>query len=176
MQISHLWTLIDSDSTPIGQGKKVISRGDVRKLLLQWGQYGWTSSSGLAVRRSALLQVLPIPVDRPGGADAYLAATVPFFGEVGAIDEPLMFYRIHNSNQHLSRLPKLSLLLYQRELNERYINQAAAKTGLEQRFDLHEAACTDDTQGFVEVIEEFLADFRLKCSDCRLGRGQYPFV
>ena len=35
---------------------------------------------------------------RSEAADTYLTAAVPFYGEVGCIDEPLMFYRMHGNN------------------------------------------------------------------------------
>ncbi|MGF1480896.1 MAG: glycosyltransferase [Cyanophyceae cyanobacterium] len=135
VQISHGRISVNREGKPIGQGYLAHSRGDVRPLLLQWGKYAWSITSGLAYRRQTLQKVLPIPTQRSEAADTYLAATVPFYGEVGCIDEPLMFYRMHGNNLQ-ARNDDLKYLLHQREVTAAYINQAALKAGLNQQFDL----------------------------------------
>jgi glycosyltransferase involved in cell wall biosynthesis len=139
VQISHGRIAIDCDRTPIGSGSKTHNQGDVSHLLLRWGRYSMGITSALAYRRQVLEQVLPIPTLRHEAADTYLTAVVPFYGEVGCIDEPLMFYRIHGNNLQ-ARTENLQYLLKQRELNAEYINTTAAKIGLRDRFDLQQDA------------------------------------
>jgi glycosyltransferase involved in cell wall biosynthesis len=150
VQISHGRTSVDREGAIIGRDPTFFSQGDVRNLLLQWGRYAWAVTSALAYRRSALQQVLPIPTKQSevevitdqktdhlafGAADTYLTATVPFYGKVGCIREPLMFYRSHGDNKQ-SRSINLPYLIRQRELTAAYINQAASKVGLNRHFEL----------------------------------------
>ncbi len=139
VQISHGRIAVDCEGTPIGLGSKTHNQGDVSQLLLRWGRYAMGITSALAYRRQVLEQVLPIPTMRNEAADTYLTATVPFYGEVGCIDEPLMFYRIHGNNLQ-ARTDNIQFLLKQRELNAKYINVTAAKIGLGDRFDLQRDA------------------------------------
>ena len=139
VQISHGRISVDRNGNYIGLGSKTHNQGDVSQLLLQWGRYAMGITSAIAYRRLVLEKVLPIPTTRSEAADTYLTAVVPFYGEVGCIDEPLMFYRIHGSNLQ-ARTDKIHFLLEQRELNTKYINTAAAKVGLEARFDLRRDA------------------------------------
>lgn len=134
IQISHLWTTVDKEGTPIGSGASdILSQGDVRPLLLKWGKYASGIGSALAYRRSALEQVLPLQGEM--GMDSYLNATLPFYGEVGCINEPLMYYRIHGSNIR-AHSDNLARLIPQREAIATFINDAAAKVGLTERFDI----------------------------------------
>ena len=135
IQISHPWVAVNREGKPINRDLRTLSQGDVRNLLLQRGKYAWGISSGLAYRRSALNQVLPIP-RQPRAADTYLTATVPFHGEVGCIKEPLMFYRMHGNNRR-AHSDNIAYLVEQREDTAACINRAAASVGINQRFDIH---------------------------------------
>ena len=139
VQISHGRISVDRDGNPVGSGSKTHNQGDVSQLLLQWGRYSMGITSALAYRRQILEQVLPIPTVRSEAADTYLTAAVPFYGEVGCINEPLMFYRMHGNNLQ-AHTDNIEFLLKQRELNARYINGTAAKVGLSDRFDLQRDA------------------------------------
>lgn len=139
VQISHGRTAVNRDGKIIGTGSKTHNRGNVSGLLLQWGRYAMAITSALAYRREALERVLPIPTTRTEAADTYLTAAVPFYGEVGCIDEPLMFYRIHGSNLQ-ARTDNIEFLIRQREANAKYINVTAAKVGISDRFDLQRDA------------------------------------
>jgi glycosyltransferase involved in cell wall biosynthesis len=134
VQISHGRTSVDANGSIIGRDPRFFNQGDVRHLLLQWGKYAWAVTSALAYRRSVLDSVMPLP-KRPRGGDTYLTATVPFYGEVGCIQEPLMFYRLHGSNMN-ARTDNLGHLIEQFEDTYNCINQAAAKVGLSKRFDM----------------------------------------
>ena len=76
-----------------------LDEGDVRPRLLATGGYSTTVTSGLALRRDALLRVLPIP-EEPyrQGADGYLVRAIAFLGPVQAVDRPLARYRQHGAN------------------------------------------------------------------------------
>lgn len=139
VQISHGRIAVDRQGNHVGLGSKTHNQGDVSQLLLQWGRYAMAITSALAYRRQVLERVLPIPTTRSEAADTYLTAVVPFYGEVGCINEPLMFYRIHGNNLQ-ARTDKISFLVKQRELNAKYINTAAATVGLTARFDLQRDA------------------------------------
>lgn len=159
VQISHGRTAVDRQGRAIGSGSKTHNRGDVSKLLLHWGRYAMAITSALAYRRDALEKVLPIPTTRTQAADTYLTAAVPFYGEVGCIEAPLMFYRIHGNNLQ-ARTDNIQFLLQQREANAEYINATAAKVGLSDRFDLQRdadyrslKAVQRGTSSWLEVME-----------------------
>lgn len=140
VQISHWRTSVDQNGNPKGHhDPTTYSTGHVRDFLLQWGRYAWAITSALSYRREALEQVLPIPprqgLDELVFADTYFTATVPFYGEVGCINEPLMFYRQHGKN-YSARSINLSYLIRRRELTADYINATAKQLGLTQRFNL----------------------------------------
>ncbi|HEY9771496.1 MAG TPA: glycosyltransferase [Coleofasciculaceae cyanobacterium] len=166
VQISHGRIAVDRDGTPIGKGSKTHNQGDVSHLLLRWGRYAMSITSALAYRRQILEQVLPIPTTRNEAADTYLTAAVPFYGEVGCIDEPLMFYRIHGNNLQ-ARTDNIQFLLEQRESNANYINATAAKVGLRDRFDLERdadyrslKAVQQGTFSFIEMIQVIWLSWR----------------
>lgn len=81
------------------QGTAPLSTGEIWKTLLDIGGYVRVPTSGNALNRKALLPLFPIADEYKLTADDYLSVLVPFSGEVGAIDEPLGAYRIHDSNQ-----------------------------------------------------------------------------
>ena len=158
VQISHCWISVNREGLPVGRGSTMLSQGDVRNLLLKWGRYSMAITSGLAYRRAVLQQVLPIPTKRTEAADTFLTVTIPFHGEVGCINEPLMFYRIHGTNQQ-AHSGNWSRLLEQRELTAAYINETAAKVGLIDRFNSQRDADYRSLkalqQGGVSWIEAF---------------------
>jgi glycosyltransferase involved in cell wall biosynthesis len=76
-----------------------MQRGEVWRTLLSRGYYRFPPTSGLAFSRAALEQVLPMPdKDYRIAADGYLAALIPFYGSVEAIEVPLGAYRVHGNN------------------------------------------------------------------------------
>lgn len=138
VQISHGRTSIDREGNIIGNDPTFLNYGDVKPLLLKWGKYAWAITSGLCYRRSVLDLVAPLP-KRPRAADTYLTATVPFYGEVGNILEPLMFYRKHGSNRR-GQTNNISYILEQREDTAECINRAATRVGIAERFDIQRDA------------------------------------
>jgi glycosyltransferase involved in cell wall biosynthesis len=81
---------------PAGQA---LSSGELSHILLEEGVYTGVSTSGNALSRRALEQVMPIPDAYRTTADDYLSNLIPFYGDVVAIQEPLAAYRIHQQNQ-----------------------------------------------------------------------------
>lgn len=75
-----------------------LSHGDVRPELLRTGTFGVNVTSGLAFRREALAEVMPIPKGLRNAADGYLVRAIAFLGQVQRIDEALGSYRRHSSN------------------------------------------------------------------------------
>lgn len=134
VQISHGRTSVDKKGNIIGRDPTFFSQGDVRSLLLRWGKYAWAVTSGLSYRRWVIEQVFPIPSrGKAGASDTYLTATVPFYGEVGCIGEPLMYYRRHGNNKHANSTD-LSYFIWQKEVTANYINKTAQKVGIKEKF------------------------------------------
>lgn len=138
IQVGHCWISVNQQGIPIGRStSNVLSQGDVRQLLLKWGKYASAISSGLACRRWALEKVFPL--GNGWGVDAYLNVALPFYGQVGCINEPLMFYRMHGNNMRAYN-DNLSYLIQQRQNTARFINETAAKVGVSDRFELQRDA------------------------------------
>ncbi len=134
VQVGHCWISVDAEGLPVGSStSNVLSQGNVRDLLLKWGKYASTITSGLSCRRSVLEKVMPF--GKGWGVDAYLNVTLPFYGEVGGINEPLMFYRMHGKNIRAYN-NNLSYLIQQREATANFINEVAARAGITERFDI----------------------------------------
>ena len=134
LQISHGRTTIDAEGRVVGRDPTFFNQGDVKPLLLKWGRYAWAVTSALSYRRSILEKILPFPQE-PNTADTYLTATVPFYGEIGQIKEPLMCYRKHGKNMQVNT-SNISYLIKQREDTAKCINIAANNVGITQRFDI----------------------------------------
>ena len=95
-------TVVDGEGRPTGEyppPDAPLHRGDVRPLLVRRGVYSTAVCSGNAYARAAIEAIFPVPAKAFSyGADGYVNAAVPFFGEVRAIDERLGAYRIHGRN------------------------------------------------------------------------------
>jgi len=134
LQISHGRTTVDAEGRVVGRDPTFFNQGNVKPLLLKWGRYAWAVTSALSYRRSILEKLLPFPKE-PNTADTYLTATVPFYGEIGKINEPLMCYRKHGKNMQANN-NNISYLVKQREDTAKTINIAASNVGITQRFDI----------------------------------------
>ena len=139
VQVAHYWLGVDAEGQEIDIPQKTLSQGNVTQSLLKYGKYKSALTSALAYRRHILEQVMPIPLGHTYYADAYLMATVPFYGEVGTIDEPLMFYRLHNNNGHY-RQSDLTHHLEGRKAIASFVNDTAAKVGRSARLNLNNDA------------------------------------
>lgn len=101
-QIQARLDLVDSDGIAhdiFPPPESPLAQGDVRPLLARCGRYATTVTTGLAFTRTALEAVMPIPeLAFNRSADGYLAAVVPFHGDILSIDQPLGAYRRHPAN------------------------------------------------------------------------------
>jgi glycosyltransferase involved in cell wall biosynthesis len=138
VQIVHCKTIVNREGLTIGSGPNRFSQGDVRKLLLKWGQYVWETTSALSYRREALEQVLPIPPNAVG-VDCYFSMTIPFVGQVGSINKSLVFYRQHGNNMG-SRNPNRNHWMNIYETMAISINKVAAQAGINDHFDIQNNA------------------------------------
>lgn len=93
--------LIDEDGLSLGENycSRPLPRGDLTSLILNEANYVSTPSSGNAFSRTFLEKVMPMPeAEWRGAADGYLFNLAPLFGEIGAIDIAMGFYRMHDRN------------------------------------------------------------------------------
>ncbi|MBD2109840.1 glycosyltransferase [Nodosilinea sp. FACHB-13] len=101
-KVHYRLDVIDSEGQPRGfsypQGS-VLSRGDVAPYVLDRGTYTGVPTSGNALSRQALTNVMPIPAEFYTSSDDYLSVLMPLYGDVAAVETPLGAYRIHTSNQ-----------------------------------------------------------------------------
>jgi len=102
-KVHYRLAVVDSDGYPRGYTlppvSQPLSHGDLAPVVTQQGGYNGVPTSGNAISREALSQVMPIAEAYNTTSDDYLSALIPLFGEVIAIDRPLGAYRIHTSNQ-----------------------------------------------------------------------------
>lgn len=73
--------------------------GDLVGSLVEEGFSSFAVTSGVAVRRSVLLAMGPIPEDEfKNFAESFVIRSAPFHGRVVATDEPLGVYRVHGGS------------------------------------------------------------------------------
>ncbi|MEM9567832.1 MAG: glycosyltransferase [Cyanobacteria bacterium P01_E01_bin.34] len=138
VQLSHGRVTVNGQGKTIGRDPTFFSQGDVRSLLLEYGRYAWAVTSALSHRRWVLEAIAPFPA-RPQAADTFITATVPFYGEVGAIDDKLMYRRQHGSNRR-ARSANVDYLIEQRTDTRDCINRAARLTDCPQQLDIERDA------------------------------------
>jgi glycosyltransferase involved in cell wall biosynthesis len=97
----HPMVMVDAD----GKAKRFLvpseplPSGDLVPGIVRDGFGSFALTSGIAVRRSALERVGPIPEDQfRSTAEAFLIRTLPFIGRVAATSEPLGTYRSHTGS------------------------------------------------------------------------------
>lgn len=102
-KVHYRLQVVDIDSEPSGAfiptTTMKLSTGEVWRELVQSTGYISTCMSGNAYSRSALTHVFPIPDDYKTTADDYLMISMPFYGHLIGIEDPLGAYRIHDKNQ-----------------------------------------------------------------------------
>lgn len=101
-KVHYRLDVVDSEGKSLGisypQGTRLNS-GDISQLVLEMGVYAGVPTSGNAISRQALEQVMPIPSDFSTTSDDYLSVLIPLYGRVAAIELPLAAYCIHGDNQ-----------------------------------------------------------------------------
>ncbi len=94
--------VVNADGEPRGfsypQGG-TLDTGDISRSVLTVGTYTGVPTSGNALSRKMLEQVMPIPQEFNTTSDDYLSVLMPLYGKVAAVETPLGSYRIHTSNQ-----------------------------------------------------------------------------
>ena len=93
--------ILDVKGRPTGlhMPRLPVASGDVLSALLKTGRYVSSPTSGNVFNRRFLEQVLPIPeADWAKTADGYLNNCAPFYGTIGAIHQPLAYYRVHGQS------------------------------------------------------------------------------
>jgi hypothetical protein len=76
-----------------------LDAGNVLPLVLRTGRYITSPGSGNFYARSFLEKVVPVPAHEwPQSFDSYASVYAGFLGEIGAIQEPLGYYRVHRNN------------------------------------------------------------------------------
>jgi glycosyltransferase involved in cell wall biosynthesis len=110
-----------------------LDEGHVEHLLLRTGRYITTPGSGNFYARWLLERIMPVPVaEWPQSVDSYAATYAGFYGEIGAIQEPLGCYRVHDSNMTRSvadnsiDLPQIERLMGRGLRLRKLIEQIAA--------------------------------------------------
>ena len=104
------------------------------KLLRSGGHWSFAPASGISLRRDCALQIFPIPEQEfRSEADSYLFTQAPLSWAVGAIDDPVSFYRLHSSN--LTSSDRITVEYAQRVLAGiermcRALSATASKKGL----------------------------------------------
>jgi hypothetical protein len=102
-QVQWPLTELDAEARPTGETNPIspLSQGDLRSQLLAEGPLQWSSSGlGAAWTRGYLNAVMPIPeAEFRYGADAYLVALAPLYGQVRAVERPQTLYRRHGRNR-----------------------------------------------------------------------------
>jgi glycosyltransferase involved in cell wall biosynthesis len=101
-KVHYRLDVVDADGKPRGfsyPGGGKLSQGDVAPAVVSSGTYTGVPTSGNALSRQALEQVMPIPSEFYTTSDDYLSVLMPLYGEVAAVETPLGAYRIHTSNQ-----------------------------------------------------------------------------
>jgi glycosyltransferase involved in cell wall biosynthesis len=120
-----------------------LDSGNVLSSLLRSGRYITSPGSGNFYARSFLESIVPVPTDEwPQSFDSYAAASAGFAGEIGAIQEPLGYYRVHRNN--MTRSVNSGMIEYsqidrliQRQLRLRNLILATAtRQGLQPQPDI----------------------------------------
>ncbi|MEM7065581.1 MAG: glycosyltransferase [Cyanobacteria bacterium P01_B01_bin.77] len=101
-KVHYRLNVVDSDGQShdysYPQGSKLDS-GNIKQSVLTVGTYVGVPTSGNALSRKVLTQIMPIPQTFSTTSDDYLSVLVPLYGDVAAVDAALGAYRIHTSNQ-----------------------------------------------------------------------------
>ena len=107
--VMHPLNTVDKEGILIERGIPIpgVPNGDLAQLIMKTGNtWRYPSTSGLAFRRSALEQVIPMDPPEwrtwPDGCLLYCAA---FLGKVYAIDNVLASYRAHGENTYWTENP-----------------------------------------------------------------------
>jgi glycosyltransferase involved in cell wall biosynthesis len=155
--------IIGSDDMPNGlqMPSCQLSEGDVRDELLTTGYYMTSPTSGNVYSREFLSRLMPMPTQEwAQGNDSYINTFAGFMGEIGAIQEPLGSYRVHESN--------MSGVAAHNEVNLKQVDKLISH-GLRQQ-DLIEKIARDlDIPVKPKVLEKHWLHLKLMIARDKLG-------
>lgn len=107
--VMHPLNTVNKEGRVIDRGQPIpgVPNGDLAQLIMKTGNtWRYPSTSGLAFRRSALEQVIPMdPPEWRSWPDGCLLYCVAFLGKVYAIDRVLASYRAHGENTYWTENP-----------------------------------------------------------------------
>lgn len=102
-KVHYRLNVVDTNGQPRGFSYPPIgnplAQGKVWKMALENGGYTGVSTSGNALSRQSLSQVMPIAEEYATTSDDYLSVLIPLFGEIVAIEDSMGAYRLHDNNQ-----------------------------------------------------------------------------
>lgn len=149
-----------------------LASGDISAATAAEGLQHFAVTSGIAVRRSALAELGPIPEDQfRNTAEAFLVRTLPFMGTVAATSVPLGTYRVHAGSE-MRALADLELPTMVAKLDRR-LGQIAAEHALLVRsaraagYDCDSATLRANDLPYLEIAA---AHARLRSPGRRAGR------
>ena len=132
--------------------------GELRKQVIAQGPAccPYPPMSGNAWSRRLLERTLPVP---PEGLDpdSYLAALAPVYGTIGAVNDPLGFYRVHGTNMYasLSLAERLRWNLKVHSKRVQHLVRHLAATGV----SLEEAPWMGGSDASTRWVRKLLAAF-----------------
>lgn len=137
VKVQFLLDVIDAEGAPRGS-RFPPDRGwpgELRELILSFGNYPSTGTTGNAFARAALEELMPVPEVRwRRQPDSYLILLIPFLGEALWLDRVLGWYRSHGSNQWTMEelsLERVREQLVGEELREEALREWAPRFGVE---------------------------------------------
>ena len=157
----------DAELRPLGATlpRSPLPEGNLSRQVLNQGLYISPPTSGNVFSRKFLDQVMPIPErEWRYGAETYPVFLAPLYGEIGAINDTLCFYRTHGNNfTAMSRRiePGKLVSLLQIDLNlRRTLEQFAARLGLALS---------------PEASTSHWLHYKIRLACCKLGGAIHPF-
>jgi glycosyltransferase involved in cell wall biosynthesis len=141
--VMHSLESIDASGNRIDSdvAKKLGLSEDLAQVVLNTGNaWSFPPTSGLAYRRSTLLNVFPIDGNKWRlWADGCLIYCTAFLGKIKTLNENLAYYRIHGANNHMNSEKTSAYegsVLLGIEMTNLYINQFLASINYPQRVKL----------------------------------------
>jgi hypothetical protein len=139
-KVHYRLAVVDENGTPTGEIKPSthisLPAGDLRQAMVRFPfDLARPATSGNAFSARVLKQIAPIPSAGKTAADWYVVYVSALFGPIGAIDEPLGFYRVHGRNWHAPDDASLDLghvraTIARTRRARGYLETAAARVGL----------------------------------------------
>ena len=139
-KVHYRLAVVDEAGRPTGEVSPSphipLPAGDLRRAMVRFPfDLARPATSGNAFSARVLKRIAPIQSDGQSAADWYVVNVSALFGPVGAIDEPLGFYRVHGGNWYATS-PALDLehvratIAYTRRARV-YLEEAAGQLGLD---------------------------------------------